>query len=150
MKTDRQTTIDNLRELASHAEAYYEANDPSRFDMTAFKAVYGKDENGSKELEGEFDRGEDVPEEYECKTSCCLLGIADLAGMGENVPGDFLTLSDALFPIFEADESCSREEHTEQWNSLFGAHLPSDMGARVAGLRFAADELERTGRYIPA
>ena len=33
---------------------------------------------------------------------------------------------------------------TREWNSLFGAHLPSDIVARVAGLRFAASELERT------
>ena len=148
MKTDVQITIDNLRQLADHAEAYAEQYESWRFNMGVFKGVFIH-ENGVV-LDSEFSRSKEVPEEYECKTSCCLLGIADHFGMGEDIPGDFWTLSEALFPIFEPDDSCSREEETDQWNSLFGPHLLSDMEARVAGLRFAADELERTGNYIPA
>lgn len=150
MKTDRQITIDNLRELASHAEAYYETHDPSRFNMRAFKGVYIEDEYGFKELEGDYDRGEDIPEEYECETACCLIGIADLVGMGSEVKGSYWALSRALFPTLRNNENYVSYRDTREWNSLFGAHLPSDIVARVAGLRLAADQLQRTGRYIPA
>jgi len=150
MKTEIQTTIDNLRELASHAEAYYEANDPSRFNMMAFKTLLIEDQNGTKSLKGKYDRGEHVPKKYECQTACCLIGIADLAGMGSEVQGSYWALGRALFPTFKNNSMRALYTATLEWKSLFGSHLPSDIVARVAGLRLAADQLQRTGRYIPA
>ena len=71
MKTDVQITIDNLRQLADHAEAYAEQYESWRFNMGVFKGVFIR-ENGVV-LDSEFSRSKEVPEEYECKTSCLSL-----------------------------------------------------------------------------
>ena len=129
---DQQTTIKHLRELADHAEQWTKP-----FNMRDYKTRPDQIESDASEL---LHRSDDVTEP-ECGFCCCLIGIADAAGMGADIDGyGFADYADKLFPGLYEDW-CHFPD-----SDLFGAHLVSDLPTRVKGLRMAADMLESTGK----
>jgi len=129
---DQQTTIKHLRELADHAEQWTKP-----FNMRQYKTKPDPLWPDTPEL---FNRGEHVTEP-KCGFCCCLIGIADAAGMGADIDAyRFVTYANELFP------GLYQRNYDLPEGNLFGTHLVSDLSIRIKGLRMAADMLESTGK----
>lgn len=167
----REATITNLRTLADAAEEF-ERRFPNHLSMKEFVRrdiiteaddlfIYNEYEETP---DGEFvrnhkviDRSHDIcaqegilnhlieTPQTECRTTCCLIGIADAMGMGKYSDAyNFAALLHELFPALKGDlvdPLLHKDSETEVYD-LFGTHLEPIMADRVAALRKKADELE--------
>lgn len=152
-RTEKEITIDNLRELARHTENWK----GKYFDMQHYLATRG-DAVPRNDRRRAYRSLEKV--RPECGTTCCLIGIADAKGMGDTKVHSELGWGDAkdhselgwedyavhLFPALWPEGRPQWIANSTPFQYLFGMDLKSKIKRRVKGLRLAANMLEMDGK----
>lgn len=133
MSAEIKTTIDNLRELAGHAERF----DSTRFCMRDYISNAHTHKSG--------DVGPDQALAFfnnECGSVLCLIGVAAINSMGDiNTSGYWSGYYQSLFPALpEANAG-----HSAAFCCLFGSCLKNELSTRINALRLAANMLEENG-----